>query len=108
MKQKKSKTFQIRKKKRFMMILLNQQKPLIKKKNINIYCDDLDYYGIRDIENLFDNVIMIMLIIITNQHQSKVLLKIITFIINVEVIKKKTIGKEISLLDYAIFKWFNK
>ena len=30
--------------------------------------DDLGYYGIRDIENLFDNVIMIMLMIITNQH----------------------------------------
>ena len=30
--------------------------------------DHLDYYGIRDIENLFDNVIIIMLMIITNQH----------------------------------------
>ena len=30
--------------------------------------DDLGYYGIRDIENLFDNVIMIMLMIIRNQH----------------------------------------
>ena len=30
--------------------------------------DDLGYYGIRDIENLFDNVIMTMLMIITNQH----------------------------------------
>ena len=52
----KRKTFQKRKKKRFMMIMLNQQKPLIKKEKYKYHdCDDLDYHGIRGIENLFDN-----------------------------------------------------
>ena len=54
-KQIKRKTFQIRRKIKFMMILLNLQKILIKKEEYKYHDrDDLDYYGIRDIENLFD------------------------------------------------------
>ena len=57
MKQKKIKTFQIEKNKRFMIILLNQSEHLIKKEKYQYEDhDDLDYYGIKDIEDLFDNV----------------------------------------------------
>ena len=38
-----------------MMILLNQQIPSIKKENTNSDYDDLDYFGIRELENLFTN-----------------------------------------------------
>ena len=48
-KQIKRKTFQIRRKIKFMMILLNLQKILIKKEEYKYHDrDDLDYYGIRD------------------------------------------------------------
>ena len=56
MKQKKSKTFQIRKKKEIYDHLVKLVRTLDKKENINIMGDDLYYHGIRDIENLFDNV----------------------------------------------------
>ena len=46
--------------------------------------DDLDYHGIIDIENLFDDIDDD---IITNQYQSKVLLKITINIMKAEVIK---------------------
>ena len=58
MKQKKSKTFQIiKKRKRFMIILLNQQILSIKKTNTNVRDhDDEDCFGIKELENLFGNV----------------------------------------------------
>ena len=56
MKQKKRKTFQIMKKKRFMIIFLKQS--LNKKEEYQYHdYDDIDYYGIKDIENLFGNVV---------------------------------------------------
>ena len=42
---------------------------------------------------------MIILVIITNQYQSKVLLKIIISIMKAEETKTKTISKAISLRD---------
>ena len=58
MKQKIRKIFQKQKKKKMMNILRNQLKFLIMKKNIiyPYHRDDLDYYGIKNIENLFDKV----------------------------------------------------
>ena len=47
--------------------------------------DDLNYYGRRDIKNLFDKVSEEDII----QYYSKVLLKVITNIMKVEEIKKK-------------------
>ena len=55
MKQKKDKTFRIMKKKRFMKILLNYETLLIKKKNANSDHDDLNYFGVRELENIFTN-----------------------------------------------------
>ena len=55
--QKIRKIFQNQKKKRFMTILLNQEEFLIKKKEHGYHDrDDLDYNGLRDIENLFSKV----------------------------------------------------
>ena len=55
MKQKKRKTFQVRKKKNY-DDLVKLVKTLDKKEEYKYHHrDDLDYYGIRDIENLFDN-----------------------------------------------------
>ena len=55
MKQKKRKTFQVRKKKNY-DDLVKLVKTLDKKEEYKYdHRDDLDYYGIRDIENLFDN-----------------------------------------------------
>ena len=47
---------------------------------------------------------MKVMIIITNQYLSKVLLKIITNTMKAEEIKTKNISKAIFLRDYAIFK----
>ena len=55
MKQKKRKTFQVRKKKNY-DDLVKLVKTLDKKEEYKYHDrDDLDYYGVRDIENLFDN-----------------------------------------------------
>ena len=58
-------------------------------------CDDFDYYGIRDIENLFDKVnkedyykLFVMEKTITNQDYCKVFLRAITNIMKVEQISK--------------------
>ena len=56
MKQKKRKTFQIGKKKEIHDHLVELVNTLNKKETYQYHDrDDLDYYGIRDIENLFDN-----------------------------------------------------
>ena len=53
----KSKTFQIMKKKRFMIILLNQQILSIKKEEYKRRDhDDEDYFGIKELGNLFGNI----------------------------------------------------
>ena len=55
-KQRKRKTFQIEKKKEKYDHLVKLVNTLNKKETYKYHnCDDLDYYGIRDIENLFDN-----------------------------------------------------
>ena len=55
MKQKKRKTFQVRKKKNY-DDLVKLVKTLDKKEEYKYHDrDDLDYYGVRDMENLFDN-----------------------------------------------------
>ena len=63
--------------------------------------DDLEYHGIRDIENLFDNVN-------DNDYYKPILvkssLKKIINIMKAEAIRQKIISKAISLQDYAIFK----
>ena len=56
MKQNIKKIFQKQKKKKMMNILENQQELLIIKKYGLYDRDDFDYNGIRDIENLFDEV----------------------------------------------------
>ena len=55
--------------------------------------DDLDYHGIRDIENVFDNIDDDD---ITNQYQSRVLSMKTINIMNAEAIKTKTIDRTIS------------
>ena len=55
--------------------------------------DDLDYHGIRDIENVFDNIDDDD---ITNQYQSRVLSMKTINIMNSEAIKTKTIDRTIS------------
>ena len=87
MKQKKSKTFQIRKKKKIYDHLAELvRNPDEKEKYKYHNRDDLDYYGIRDIYLM---IIIIMIMITTNQYQSKVLLKEIINIMKAEVIKTK-------------------
>ena len=55
-KQRKRKTFQIEKKKEKYDHLVKLVNTLNKKETYKYHnCDDLDYYGIRDIENLFEN-----------------------------------------------------
>ena len=49
--------------------------------------DDLDYFGIKDLKNLFNDI---MMMITTNQHQLKVLSKIIMNIMKLEVTMIKT------------------
>ena len=64
-----------KKKKRFMMALLNQHVSLIKKDEYKHYDhDDLNYFGIRVLENYL--MILIMVIII-NQYYLKVPLKLL-------------------------------
>ena len=83
MKQKKRKIFQIRKNKNYddLFELVNT---FNKKEEYKYHAyDDLDYYGLRDKENLIDN---------DNsddydQYQSKVLLKMVINIMKAEVIK---------------------
>ena len=55
--------------------------------------DDLDFHGIRDIENVFDNIDDDD---ITNQYQSRVLSMKTINIMNSEAIKTKTIDRTIS------------
>ena len=57
MKQKKGKTFQTMKKKEIYDYLVKVVRTLDRKEKYKYHdCDDLDYYGIKDIENLFSNV----------------------------------------------------
>ena len=51
--------------------------------------DDLDYYGIRDVK-IYLVMLMLMMIISTNQYQSKFLLRIIINIKKAEEIKTKS------------------
>ena len=68
--------------------------------------DDLDYFGIKDIENLLGNV--------DDDGYYKPILVNSSFNDNYKYYEsrgdkdEKTISKPISLQDYAIFKWFNK
>ena len=83
MKQKKRKIFQIRKKKKNYDDLFELVNTLNKKAEYKYDHDDLDYCGLRDIENLIDN---------DNgddydQYQSKVFLKVVINIMKAEVIK---------------------
>ena len=78
-----------------MMILSNQQKLSIKKKEYKYHDhDDLDYYGI-----------MLMLMIITNPYQSKGVLKIIINILKAEEIKTKKLSVKQYL--YKIMPYLN-
>ena len=70
--------------------------------------DDLDYFGIRDWENLFtndkdsdDNYYKPIFIKSSSKNNYK-------YYKSRGDKDKKIISKAISLYDYAIFKWFNK
>ena len=104
MKQKKRKTFQVRKKKNY-DDLVKLVKTLDKKEEYKYdHRDDLDYYGIRDIENLFDN---------NNDNDDNYYKPVLVKTSFKDGYKyyesrgdrdQKIISKAISLHDYAIFR----
>ena len=87
--------------------LVNLTNTLNKKEDKYHDRDDLDYNGIRDIENLIGNVY------VDDDNSITILVKR-CFKNNYKYCEsrgdkdKKTISKSIYLQDYAIFKWFNK
>ena len=86
MKQKIRKTFQMKKNKKIHDNLVELVNKLNKKEKYRYHDrDDFDYHGIRNIEKCF----IILMMIITNQYQSKVLSMKTTNIMKVEVIKAK-------------------
>ena len=102
----KKKNYSDKKKEEIYDHLVNLVKTLNKKEKYQYHDrDDLDYHGIRDIENSFRNVDDDDYYYYKPILIKRSFLRIMTNIMTAEKIKtKKTISKAISLQDYAIFK----